>query len=66
MFRFGVLRHALIEAEEQGLAVTDEASAVEHLGMAPRLVEGHSDNIKVTRPGDLEWAAWVLQQIMDD
>jgi len=35
--------------------VTDEASAIEWSGHAPRLVEGRSDNIKVTRPEDLEW-----------
>lgn len=35
--------------------VTDESSAIEWSGQAPRLVEGRSDNIKVTRPEDLEW-----------
>jgi 2-C-methyl-D-erythritol 4-phosphate cytidylyltransferase len=37
------------------VAVTDESSAIEWAGYAPRLVEGRSDNIKVTRPEDLEW-----------
>ncbi|MNY61912.1 2-C-methyl-D-erythritol 4-phosphate cytidylyltransferase [compost metagenome] len=35
--------------------VTDEASAMEWAGLAPRLIEGRSDNLKVTRPEDLEW-----------
>jgi 2-C-methyl-D-erythritol 4-phosphate cytidylyltransferase len=37
------------------VAITDEASAVEWLGQAPRLVEGRADNLKVTRPEDLDW-----------
>jgi 2-C-methyl-D-erythritol 4-phosphate cytidylyltransferase len=38
-----------------GVAVTDEASAIEWAGFAPKLVEGRADNLKVTRPEDLEW-----------
>jgi len=33
--------------------VTDESSAIESVGLAPRLVAGRPDNIKVTFPGDL-------------
>lgn len=53
MFRFGLLRKALNSALHSGLPITDEASAVEALGLAPRLVEGRPDNIKVTVPEDL-------------
>lgn len=55
MFRFGVLRQALLEACRAGAAVTDEASAMERAGYAPRLVEGRADNLKITRPEDLLW-----------
>ncbi|SFP43030.1 2-C-methyl-D-erythritol 4-phosphate cytidylyltransferase [Pseudomonas borbori] len=55
MFRLGLLRHALAEALAAGVTITDEASAVEWLGQAPRLIEGRADNLKVTRPEDLEW-----------
>ncbi|MDV9032729.1 2-C-methyl-D-erythritol 4-phosphate cytidylyltransferase [Pseudomonas sp. RAC1] len=55
MFRLGLLHRALAECLVADVAVTDEASAVEWAGLAPRLVEGRSDNIKVTRPEDLEW-----------
>ena len=62
MFRLGMLREALREALRAGLPVTDEASAMEHRGLAPLMVEGHPGNIKITRPGDLELAAFYLSQ----
>jgi 2-C-methyl-D-erythritol 4-phosphate cytidylyltransferase len=43
--------------------VTDEASALEHCGYHPLLVNGRSDNIKVTRPEDLALAAFYLTQL---
>lgn len=57
MFRHALLLRAL---EQAGNAVTDEASALEHLGLAPRLVESDLSNLKVTWPRDLEVAAWWL------
>ena len=62
MFRFGKLRHALEQALEDESLVTDEASAMEQAEYEPLLVEGHADNIKVTRPEDLALAAFYLQQ----
>lgn len=61
LFPLGALRDALARALEAGVAVTDEASAMEWTGQRPLLVEGHPDNIKITRPGDLELAAFHLQ-----
>ncbi len=55
MFRLGALREALKHALEQGVAVTDEASAMEWTGQAPRLIEGRADNLKVTRPDDMDY-----------
>ena len=52
MFRAGLLRRALGQARE----VTDEASAVEALGLHPRLVEGSPRNFKVTLPHDIALA----------
>lgn len=57
MFRLGALHEALVQALASGVSITDEASAMEYVGQAPKLVEGRSDNIKVTRPEDLEWLA---------
>jgi 2-C-methyl-D-erythritol 4-phosphate cytidylyltransferase len=62
MFRLGLLRHALRLALETGKLVTDDASAVELLGLAPLLVEGHADNIKITRREDLALARFHLEQ----
>ena len=58
MFRHGLLLRALHEATQ----VTDEASAVEILGLHPRLVLGSSMNIKVTVAGDLALAALILDR----
>jgi len=60
MFRFALLCQALDAALEQGVAVTDEASAVEAFGLRPRLVPGRADNIKITRPEDLALAEFYL------
>src|SRR5690606_6185872 len=48
MFRLAPLQRALAEARVAGVAVTDEASAMEWAGQAPRLVEGRADNLKIT------------------
>lgn len=57
MFRLGLLARALAAA---GDAVTDEASAVEALGLQPRLVPGGWENLKVTWPADLALAERLL------
>lgn len=55
MFRLGALHRSLADARVSRVAITDEASALEWAGQAPRLVEGRADNLKITRPEDLEW-----------
>lgn len=50
MFRYGLLAKALGGSLE---GITDEASAVERLGLSPRLVEGDPANLKVTFERDL-------------
>jgi 2-C-methyl-D-erythritol 4-phosphate cytidylyltransferase len=62
MFRLKVLRDALRTATTKNLTVTDEASAMELMGLSPRLIEGHADNIKITRPEDLALAEFYLKQ----
>ncbi|MFI9652070.1 2-C-methyl-D-erythritol 4-phosphate cytidylyltransferase [Guyparkeria halopsychrophila] len=77
-----VLRHALtpqlfpvgvlLEAIEQGLAagadITDEASALERLGLSPLAVDAGTDNLKITHPEDLGIARVILrrQGVLDD
>ena len=60
MIRYGVLRRALALSIERDRPVTDEAAAVEALGMRPRLVPGRADNIKVTQPEDRAMAEAIL------
>ena len=62
MFHIGVLYDALQSALDKSTLVTDEASAMELAGLKPKLVEGHADNIKITRPEDLALAGFFLQQ----
>ncbi len=62
MFRLGQLRDALAEALEKEALVTDESSAMELAQYKPMLIEGHADNIKITRPEDLILAEFYLQQ----
>lgn len=62
MFRLGQLRDALVQALENESLVTDDASAMERAQYAPKLIEGHADNIKITRPEDLMLAEFYLQQ----
>ncbi len=57
MFRIGVLLKALDQA---GAAVTDEASAIEAMGLSPLLVSGNAQNFKVTYPEDFALAAAIL------
>ncbi len=58
MFRHGVLMQALERAGE----VTDEASAVELIGLRPKLVEGCRSNFKVTYPDDMVLAELILRR----
>ncbi len=57
MFHLGALHRALGDALAAGVAITDESSAMEWAGQSPRLVEGRADNLKITRPEDLQWLA---------
>ncbi len=57
MFRAGLLAQALASAKGP---VTDEAGALEQLGLKPRLVAGSRENLKVTFPEDVAIAAAIL------
>jgi 2-C-methyl-D-erythritol 4-phosphate cytidylyltransferase len=57
MFRHRLLLAALDRAP----GVTDEAGAIEAIGLAPRLVAADVCNLKVTYPLDLQLAEWILQ-----
>jgi 2-C-methyl-D-erythritol 4-phosphate cytidylyltransferase len=61
MFHHGSLVQALTQALAAGIEPTDEAAAIERLGLKPRLVEGSPLNIKVTCPADLLLARAALR-----
>jgi 2-C-methyl-D-erythritol 4-phosphate cytidylyltransferase len=60
IFPVGLLRRCLSSALANGVLVTDEASALEHYGFQPIVVQGSSDNLKITRPEDLPMAEAIL------
>ena len=57
-----LLLGALEKAEQEGTALTDDCSAVEHIGMRVRLVEVEERNLKVTTPLDLKIAELLLEE----
>jgi 2-C-methyl-D-erythritol 4-phosphate cytidylyltransferase / 2-C-methyl-D-erythritol 2,4-cyclodiphosphate synthase len=61
VFGFAQLKQALDEVVRLGIAVTDEAQAMERLGLPARLVRGSPFNIKVTRAEDLSMADAILK-----
>lgn len=63
MFRLGTLAGALERVHAQGRLPTDEAQAVEWLGLRPVLVEGSPANIKVTSAADLTIAQALITRI---
>ncbi|HTR57774.1 MAG TPA: 2-C-methyl-D-erythritol 4-phosphate cytidylyltransferase [Casimicrobiaceae bacterium] len=58
MFRYAILQHALRKADVT--AITDEAQAIEALGVKPRLIQGSPLNIKITYPEDVALAEAIL------
>jgi 2-C-methyl-D-erythritol 4-phosphate cytidylyltransferase len=58
MFRAGLLAQALKRATG---SPTDEAAAIEQMGLKPRLVLGSRENLKVTWPEDLALAEGILK-----
>ena len=56
IFRFELLKRALLAAP----AATDEASAVEALGILPRICRGRADNLKITTNEDLAMARFLV------
>lgn len=63
VFDFDLLRAALKKADQDGFSVTDDASAVEYLGMKVKIVDGDERNIKVTTPMDLKIAEMLLEEM---
>jgi len=60
LFRLGEVKEALETCLEKGIVITDEASALEAMDKQVELVEGSSNNIKITQAADLELATLLL------
>ena len=61
MFRLGLLQQALAAGTAGPTEITDESSAIEALGHAPRLVPGEAENFKLTWPADFALAQRLLE-----
>ena len=62
IFPNALLRKALKSSRNNPSSIiTDEASAIELLGLSPKLIQGRSDNIKVTKAEDILLASLILQ-----
>ena len=61
MFRLHALHGALTDLKQRNVIVTDEASAMEFVGMRPLIVKGLEANLKITTPSDLPLAEYFLE-----
>jgi len=60
MFRAQALSMAISECLYKGAQLTDDASAIETLGIGPLIVPGHVENMKITQAEDLRTVARLL------
>ncbi|WDE06390.1 2-C-methyl-D-erythritol 4-phosphate cytidylyltransferase [Thalassomonas viridans] len=60
MYPVGELQAAIEQALADNMPITDESSAMEHAGHTSVLVQGSSENLKITRPDDLAMAEFIL------
>jgi len=60
-FRYALIKRAFDNATADGFTGTDEASLVERLGESVWVVMGSAKNIKITTPGDLELAEYLMK-----
>ncbi len=57
------LQHAIQKSLDDKVEITDEASALEHVGLSPRMIAADPNNIKITRPDDIALAeAYLLKE----
>ncbi len=60
VFRRDIIMDCYQKAFESNLQGTDDASIIERFGYKVRLVMGDYENIKITTPGDFEYAQFLL------
>ncbi len=62
VFDLPMLRGALKKARQDKVEITDDCSAVEHMGFSVKIVEGDETNMKVTTPMDLKIAQLFMEE----
>jgi 2-C-methyl-D-erythritol 4-phosphate cytidylyltransferase len=62
VFDLALLKGGLEKAKQEKIVLTDDCSAVEHIGMRVKIVEGDERNIKVTTPLDLKIAEVLMEE----
>jgi 2-C-methyl-D-erythritol 4-phosphate cytidylyltransferase len=62
VFRASLLLEAFARARQDGVSASDEAGLVERLGRDVHVVAGSERNLKITRPGDMQLAAFYLRE----
>ncbi|WWO99080.1 MAG: 2-C-methyl-D-erythritol 4-phosphate cytidylyltransferase [Candidatus Dasytiphilus stammeri] len=62
LFPINLLLTCMQRAIQEGIMLTDEASALEYEGYHPAIIFGRHDNIKVTYPEDIALASFYLLQ----
>ena len=66
MANLEILYTAISTSLADGMNITDEASALEYIGLSPKMVAGDPCNIKITRPDDLALAQAYLEKNLAD
>ena len=65
IFRYELLKKALNAVLNSARSVTDEAKAIELIGLTPRIIEGDKTNIKITHPSDMVLAESIINTWMN-
>lgn len=63
LFNCNLLKYCLNKALTNKINITDEAVAVEYCGYISTIVQGRTDNIKITYPSDIELARFYLSKL---
>lgn len=61
-FKLDIIKTAYQRAQQEGFLGTDDASLVERLNIAVKVVEGEYTNLKVTTPEDLK----IIESLLND
>lgn len=62
IFKKDLVLKAYKQAIREGIFGTDDSSLVERLGQKVRLIQGNTDNFKITWPGDIERAERLIRK----